>query len=79
MSSDDARTDLKSQVKMFVNQFQKKCSNKTISIDILVQDYSNFKETITKRIQTNAIYRGSLQCKVNSQFCSIDLQMKLMN
>jgi len=57
MTTDDARIDIKSQVKTFANNFQKKCSNKNLDINILVQDYGIFKDTIKKRIQTNSIYR----------------------
>jgi hypothetical protein len=57
MTTDDARIDIKSQVKTFANNFHKKCSNKNIHIDILVHDYGIFKDTIKKRIQTNSIYR----------------------
>ncbi|CAF1465297.1 unnamed protein product [Adineta steineri] len=57
MTTDDARIDIKSQVKTFANNFQKKCSNKNIHIDTLIQDYGTFKDTIKKRIQTNSIYR----------------------
>ncbi|CAF1427494.1 unnamed protein product [Adineta steineri] len=57
MTTDDARIDIKSQVKTFANNFQKKCSNKNIHIDTLIQDYGAFKDTIKKRIQTNSIYR----------------------
>jgi hypothetical protein len=58
MTTDDARLDIKSQVKNFANNFNKKCSNKTVSIDTLIQDYGAFKDTLKKRIQTNSIYRG---------------------
>jgi hypothetical protein len=58
MNTEDARIDIKSQVKTFANNFHKKCSNKNTSIDILVQEYGTFKDTIEKRIQTNSIYRG---------------------
>ncbi|CAF1441070.1 unnamed protein product [Adineta steineri] len=57
MTTDDARIDIKSQVKTFATNFQKKCSNKNIHIDTLIQDYGTFKDTIKKRIQTNSIYR----------------------
>jgi hypothetical protein len=58
MTTDDARIDIKSQVKTFANNFNKKCSNKNLSIDILIQDYETFKDSIKKRIHTNSIYRG---------------------
>lgn len=61
MTTDDARVDIKSQVKTFANNFHKKCSNKNIPIDTLVQDYGTFKDTIKKRIQTNSIYRGKIE------------------
>lgn len=58
MTTDDARLDIKSQVKIFANNFQKKCSNKNIHIDTLIQEYATFKDALKKRIQTNSIYRG---------------------
>ena len=61
MTTDDARLDIKSQVKSFATSFQKKCANKNVSIDTLIQDYSLFKDTIKKRIQTNSIYRGQIR------------------
>jgi hypothetical protein len=61
MTTDDARADIKSQVKTFGNNFHKKCSNKSINIDTLVQDYGTFKDLIKKRIQTNSLYRGKNQ------------------
>ncbi len=80
MSTDDARSDIKSQVKTFANNFHKKCSNKNISIDTLVHDYGTFKDTIEKRIQTNPIYRGKneIECRINVEtfFLNI-LQMKM--
>ncbi|CAF0764421.1 unnamed protein product [Rotaria sordida] len=57
MTTDDARVDIKSQVKTFANNFHKKCSNKNVHLDTLIQDYGTFKDTIKKRIQTNSIYR----------------------
>jgi len=60
MTTDDARIDIKSQVKTFANTFHKKCSNKNIHIDSLIQDYGTFKDTIKQRIQTNSIYRGKI-------------------
>ncbi|CAF0972879.1 unnamed protein product [Rotaria sp. Silwood1] len=57
MTTDDARIDIKSQVKTFANNFHKKCSNKNIHLDTLIQDYGTFKDTLKKRIQTNSIYR----------------------
>ena len=58
MITDDARVDIKSQVKTFANGFHKKCSNKNTNIDILIQEYGAFKDMIKKRIQTNSLYRG---------------------
>jgi hypothetical protein len=58
MTTDDARLDIKSQVKNFANNFHKKCSNKNTPIGILIQDYGTFKDSLKKRIQTNSIYRG---------------------
>jgi hypothetical protein len=58
MTTDDARLDIKSQVKSFANAFYKKCSNKNIHIDTLIQEYGTFKDSLKKRIQTNPIYRG---------------------
>jgi hypothetical protein len=58
MTTDDARIDIKTQVKQFANSFNKKCSNKNITIDTLIQEYGAFKDTLKKRIQTNQIYRG---------------------
>ncbi|CAF2992972.1 unnamed protein product [Rotaria socialis] len=55
--ADDARSDIKSQVKTFANNFHKKCSNKNIRLDTLIQEYGTFTDTIKKRIQTNSIYR----------------------
>ncbi|CAF0961340.1 unnamed protein product [Rotaria magnacalcarata] len=57
MTTDDARLDIKSQVKSFANSFHKKCSNKNIHIDALIQEYALCKDTFKKRIQTNPIYR----------------------
>lgn len=56
MTTDDARLDIKSQVKTFANNFQKKCS-KNVPIESLIQEYGAFKDQLRKRIQTNAIYR----------------------
>lgn len=58
MTTDDARLDIKAQVKSFANSFHKKCSNKNIQIETLIQDYASFKDSLKKRIQTNPIYRG---------------------
>jgi hypothetical protein len=58
MTTDDARLDIKSQVKHFATNFLKKCSNKNVPIETLIQDYAAFKDTLKKRIQTNSIYRG---------------------
>jgi hypothetical protein len=58
MTTDDARLDIKTQVKTFANTFLKKCSNKNVSIETLIQDYGAFKDGLRKRIQTNLIYRG---------------------
>lgn len=58
MTTDDVRFDIKSQIKNFANNFNKKCSNKNVSIGTLIQDYGTFKDTLKKRIQTNLIYRG---------------------
>lgn len=60
MTTDDARIDIKNQVKSFANAFNKKCSNKNIPIETLIQDYGQFKDALKKRIQTNAIYRGKI-------------------
>jgi hypothetical protein len=68
MTTDDARVDIKSQVKTFANNFHKKSSNKNIPIDTLVQDYGTFKDTIKKRIQTNSIYRGKIKTKDRIEF-----------
>ncbi|CAF1176831.1 unnamed protein product [Adineta ricciae] len=57
MITDDARVDIKSQVKTFANSFHKKCSNKNTNIDVLIQEYGTFKDMIKKRIQTNSLYR----------------------
>jgi hypothetical protein len=67
MTTDDARIDIKSQVKTFANNFNKKCSNKNLSIDTLIQDYGAFKDLIKKRIQTNSIYRGKNQIKFSNE------------
>lgn len=66
IATDDARLDIKSQVKTFANSFHKKCSNKTTSIEILVQEYSTFKDTIKKRIQTHTIYRDENEDLIHS-------------
>ena len=58
MTTDDVRLDIKSQVKNFANNFHKKCSNKNIQIDILIQDYGIFKDGLKKRMETNPIYGG---------------------
>jgi hypothetical protein len=58
MTTDDARIDIKSQVKSFANTFHKKCSNKNTHIDTLIQEYASFKDAFKKRLQTNPIYRG---------------------
>jgi hypothetical protein len=58
MTTDDARLDIKSQVKNFAINFHKKCSNKNIPIETLIQDYGFFKDALKKRVQTNSIYRG---------------------
>jgi len=76
MTTDDARLDIKSQVKNFANNFNKKCSNKTVSIDTLIQDYGAFKDTLKKRIQTNSIYRGkriSIKILILLRFFYFDL------
>ncbi|CAF1444269.1 unnamed protein product [Rotaria sordida] len=57
MTTDDARLDIKSQVKTFANNFHKKCANKNIQLDTLIQDYGSFRETLKKRLLTNPIYR----------------------
>ncbi|CAF2321638.1 unnamed protein product [Rotaria sp. Silwood2] len=57
MTTDDARLDIKSQVKAFANSFHKKCLNKNYQIDTLIQDYGSFKDALKKRLQTNPIYR----------------------
>jgi hypothetical protein len=56
MTTDDVRFDIKNEVKTFANSFHKKCSNKNIHIDTLIQDYGAFKDGLKKRIQTNPIY-----------------------
>lgn len=58
IKNDAARSDIKSEVKTFANNFHKKCSNKNLSIDALIQEYGTFKDAIKKRIQTHSIYRG---------------------
>lgn len=58
MITNNARDDIKSQVKDFAHSFHKKCSNKSIQIDTLIQDYASFKDALKKRIQTNLTYRG---------------------
>lgn len=58
VNNDEARADIKAQVKTFATSFQKKCSNKTSSIDLLVQEYGSFKDSMKKRIQTNPIYQN---------------------
>jgi hypothetical protein len=79
MTTDDARLDIKSQVKTFANNFHKKCSNKSISIGTLIQDYGIFKDTIKKRIQTNSIYRGKIKLKqfISYRFFLLFVQMKM--
>ncbi|CAF1211670.1 unnamed protein product [Didymodactylos carnosus] len=57
MTTDDARLDIKRYVKLFSNSFQKKCLNKNVSTDKLCEDYSQFKDNLKKRIQTNSIYK----------------------
>ncbi|CAF1089977.1 unnamed protein product [Didymodactylos carnosus] len=57
MTTDDARLDIKRSVKAFSSNFHKKCLNKNINIDELCQNYSQYKEILKKRIQTNSIYR----------------------
>ena len=71
MTTDDARLDIKSQVKSFANSFHKKCSNKNIYIDALVQEYALCKDTFKKRIQTNPIYRG----KEKTNLANISISM----
>jgi hypothetical protein len=73
MTTDDARLDIKSQVKNFANNFHKKCSSKNISIETLIQDYGAFKDTLKKRIQTNSIYRGKRISNQNIDFTSFFL------
>ena len=46
MTTDDARLDIKTQVKQFANSFNKKCSNKNITIDTLIQEYGVFKDAL---------------------------------
>lgn len=58
MTTDDARFDIKSQIKTFANSFNKKCSSKNVTIGTLIQEYGTFKDGLKKRIQTHAIYRG---------------------
>jgi hypothetical protein len=58
MTTDDARLDIKTQVKSFANNFHKKCSSKNVHIQTLIQDYGAFRDALKKRIQTNSIYRG---------------------
>jgi hypothetical protein len=58
MTTDDARLDIKSRVKTFANNFHKKCSNKNVHIESLIQEYGTFKDLLKKHIQTNSIYRG---------------------
>lgn len=57
MTTDDARLDIKQQVKSFALNFSKKCSNKNVSIETLVHDYGQFKDSLKKRIQTSLTYR----------------------
>ena len=57
--TDDARIDIKSQVKTFINIFNKKCSSKTASIESLRDEYGTFFDGIKKRIRTNPIYRSN--------------------
>ena len=59
MTTDDARLDIKSQVKTFANNFQKRCANKNASVEALIADYAAFKDALKKRIQTSPIYRGT--------------------
>lgn len=59
IKNDNARSDIKSEVKTFANSFHKKCSNKNVSIDGLIQEYGTFKDALKKRIQTHSIYRGN--------------------
>ena len=68
MTTDDARLDIKQQVKHFATNFIKKCSNKTTSIETLIQDYGAFKDAIKKRLQTNSIYRGR-RVELNDWIC----------
>ncbi|UJR24966.1 hypothetical protein I4U23_006330 [Adineta vaga] len=58
MTTDDARADIKAQVKTFASHFHKKCSSKTVHIDTLIQEYGTFKDGLKKRIQTNIIYQN---------------------
>ena len=60
MTTDDARLDIKSQVKTFATHFQKRCANKNASVEVLIADYAAFKDALKKRVQTNAIYRGTI-------------------
>ena len=57
MKTDDARADIKVQVKTFSSHFHKKCMNKNVHIDALIQDYGIFKDALKKRIHTHPIYQ----------------------
>jgi hypothetical protein len=61
MSTDDARLDLKAQVRSFANYFHKKCLNKNIELELLIQEYSAFRETMKKRFLNNTVYHGKYQ------------------
>lgn len=60
VKNESARSDIKSEVKIFANNFHKKCSNKNVSIDTLIQDYGGFKDALKKRLQTHSAYRGRI-------------------
>lgn len=64
LTTEDARVDIKSQVKTFSSHFHKKCTNKNVHLDTLIQEYGTFKDTIKKRIQTNPIYKGKITIKL---------------
>ena len=60
IKNDNARSDIKSEVKTFANNFHKKCANKNVSIDSLIQEYGTFKDALKKRLQTHSAYRGQI-------------------
>ncbi|CAF1023569.1 unnamed protein product [Adineta ricciae] len=66
MKTDDARADIKVQVKTFSSHFHKKCMNKNVHIDALIQDYATFKDALKKRIHTHPIYQHENEDLIHS-------------